>query len=199
MLLQRVIKVTFISKFHLRNFRLIDSWSHSNIEQVNSFLRNCTENENPQALYRQGLVEYFSHENLEKGLRYIKASSGSCHEGASYIFGVIMACDSSECSKELGMGVLKNIMKKKNSLLRECREKFKDTMKHQWPNKILKPNPNSCQMKDEHKMTMMMKMKNRGWLTETERAEEIECEECRCHWEVTFISYWLHGNSMYTF
>ncbi|KAI9115196.1 hypothetical protein K1719_013515 [Acacia pycnantha] len=63
----------------------VDSWSHSNIEQVNSFLRNCTENENPQALYRQGLVEYFSHENLEKGLRYIKASSGSCHEGASYI------------------------------------------------------------------------------------------------------------------
>ncbi|KAK4285181.1 hypothetical protein QN277_001913 [Acacia crassicarpa] len=179
----------------------VDSWrDNSRVEQVFSFLRNCTENENPQALYRQGLVEYFNHENLEKGLRYIKASSDSCHEGASYIFGVIMACDSTKCYQEVGMGVLKNIMKKKkkNSSLRECREKFKDIMKHQWRNKKLKPNPNSCHMKDEHKMTMT-KMKNSGWLSETERAEEIECEECRCHWEVTYISNWLHGKSMYTF
>lgn len=43
----------------------IDGWRNNDYrEQVASFLRNCIENENPEALYRQGLVFFFPPRTL---------------------------------------------------------------------------------------------------------------------------------------
>lgn len=136
--------------------------------------------------------EYFNYQNLDKGLEHIKAAASSGHEGASYVLSIILVCENHNVKQ--GMKLLKNIVITSSSTLRQCREKFENTMKHYWRNKKLEPYVNHCKMKDED-----MKKKGSGWLSESERAEEIKCEDCRCHWEVTYVCNWLEGWRKYKY
>ncbi|KAK9276742.1 hypothetical protein L1049_006278 [Liquidambar formosana] len=91
-------------------------------EQLSSFLMRCRECGNPEALFRQGLLEYFNREERELGLNYFQRATISGHIEASYILGIINLC-----SGELGIGIqlLDSIRRSRVTRVGECRRKLK--------------------------------------------------------------------------
>ncbi|KAK9181592.1 hypothetical protein WN944_024730 [Citrus x changshan-huyou] len=79
-----------------------------------SFLEKCRDSGNPEALYKQGVVEFFSYSNLEAGVAYLDIAAKSGHLGASYILGVIFLCkDDGEESNQKGMQHLDEVYRAK--------------------------------------------------------------------------------------
>ncbi|XP_043694257.1 putative F-box protein At1g67623 [Telopea speciosissima] len=57
-----------------------------------SFIRQCEENGNPEALFNHGVVEYFSTKEYESGIELLKKATDLGHEVAAYMLGLILLC-----------------------------------------------------------------------------------------------------------
>ncbi|KAF2315770.1 hypothetical protein GH714_040308 [Hevea brasiliensis] len=155
-------------------------------KQASSFLDRCKENGNPEALFRQGVVECFSQIKLESGLRCLKRAASSGHHKASYILGVILLCSENKYEPE-GMKLIEEV--KRNKKIRECRQKLKDIIWNIWlKNKfILEAKPNGCPLSHLHR-------KRDGWPSfNVDDDDDISCRECSCHREVIFVCNLLKG------
>ncbi|KAI3470904.1 hypothetical protein Pfo_027567 [Paulownia fortunei] len=64
-------------------------WHHMN-ETATHFMNRCIASENPEALYRLGMVEYFGWNNLDRSLEYLNKSASLGHVGAYYIISIIL-------------------------------------------------------------------------------------------------------------
>ncbi|XP_058192131.1 uncharacterized protein LOC131309530 [Rhododendron vialii] len=60
----------------------VNQWLKS--EEVSLFLNRCVVGGNPEALYREGMVEYFSSMRMEFGLEKLRRASEKGHAEASY-------------------------------------------------------------------------------------------------------------------
>ncbi|XP_052290359.1 putative F-box protein At1g67623 [Citrus sinensis] len=156
-----------------------------------SFLEKCRDSGNPEALYKQGVVEFFSYSNLEAGVAYLDIATKSGHLGASYILGVIFLCkddeDDDNESNQKGMQHLDKVYRAKR--LSQCRNKLQSITQTLWKNYYLKPKLNKCPSRKNHGLKV-------GWPCEVDDIELV-CETCRCHREVTFVCNILRGHHVY--
>ena len=89
-----------------------------------------------------------------------------------------------------GLRILRNMDR---FTLKECRKKFKQTVRCHWVNKKLEHKSNRCEMK-HHRMKM-----DGEWTSTCDNDGEIKCVECRCYWEVTFVCNVLEGWEKYKY
>ncbi|KAL6983842.1 hypothetical protein U1Q18_017216 [Sarracenia purpurea var. burkii] len=109
-------------------------------DEMDSFLNRCKENGNPEALYRQGMVEYFSYVRMESGLEHLKRAADKGHVEASYVYGIILLCMGGESSIQglKHLNAMKRSSKSKNlRILKECRERIKTILRTMWVNNHL--------------------------------------------------------------
>ncbi|KAH7840378.1 hypothetical protein Vadar_016186 [Vaccinium darrowii] len=150
------------------------------------FFNKCMESGNPEALYRQGVVDYFSFMRLEYGIEYLQRAANSGHDGAMYTLGIISLFSGDELIKQQGMKTLSGLKNKARASrkLRNCREELKAILRKIWvrnpfrtnPLVVGKERPICCTMKgDQHK-------RRRGW--ESDDDDDIQCDACQCDREV---------------
>ncbi|XP_022957270.1 putative F-box protein At1g67623 [Cucurbita moschata] len=55
-----------------------------------SFMEKCNNNENPETLYRKGMLEFFTHCREAFGMTYLKLSAQKGYPKACYVYGIIL-------------------------------------------------------------------------------------------------------------
>ncbi|CAK9181536.1 unnamed protein product [Ilex paraguariensis] len=154
-------------------------------EEASSFLNKCRESGNPEALYRQGVVDYFSYMRLDSALECLKKAASSGHIGALYVLGIILLFHGDEFKQE-GIQLLSGMKESKMSkrrVLKDCRENLKAIIRRIWIKNsiVLENRPVCCTMGDQHK-------KKEGWASETDEEDNYQyCQACTCDREVASI------------
>ncbi|XVF19316.1 hypothetical protein REPUB_Repub11eG0100200 [Reevesia pubescens] len=108
------------------------------------FLRICKRARNAEALYRRGMVNYFSRKKAESGLGYLKKAVEKGHVEAIYAFGIILIClgggddQHHHQLRKQGLQVVSslNVTSSKKTSLRiaSCRSKTEKLLKSMWVN-----------------------------------------------------------------
>ncbi|XP_016695575.1 putative F-box protein At1g67623 isoform X1 [Gossypium hirsutum] len=146
------------------------------------FLEKCKETGHPEALYREGVVQYFSFAKEGEGLNCLNSAAKVGHVGAAYVLGVILLC-----IEEGGKGRrLLNYVKSKKGI-GESRKKFKDVINRLWLNNFLEPKPNACPMQAQHR-------RKQRWPSDDDDDNDVSCEACGCHLQVIFVCNLLRGS-----
>ncbi|XP_057969606.1 putative F-box protein At1g67623 [Malania oleifera] len=172
-------------------------------EEASSFLRRCKECGNAEALYREGMVEYFSKMGVDSGLEYLKRAAEKGHVEASYVYGIILLCTGgqpNQRSLELLSGITKSLMvksRKSRTNIRECRRRIQAIIWSIWiKNYIIPPqmprvdHAKTCMRKGKAWQDCERPMIGTEW--EEDREEEgggdddeaVGCEACRWYYEV---------------
>ncbi|PWA82886.1 tetratricopeptide-like helical domain-containing protein [Artemisia annua] len=101
----------------------IFSWNRPS-DQVLSFLARCFEKGNAEALFRQGMTEYFKQGNVKSGLEFFKRASEKKHLEATYVYGLLLLSRGGESSKQ-GLELLNGLKSSRpgNWNVRESRDK----------------------------------------------------------------------------
>ncbi|KAH7570434.1 hypothetical protein JRO89_XS05G0106200 [Xanthoceras sorbifolium] len=66
----------------------VASWPVS--DEASSFMKRCKESSNAEALFRQGMFEYFSLSQMKSGLALLKRAAKKEHVEATYVCGIIL-------------------------------------------------------------------------------------------------------------
>ncbi|KAH7856330.1 hypothetical protein Vadar_000138 [Vaccinium darrowii] len=128
-----------LEQVSIMEFPVIHQWLKS--EKVSRFLNQCMEGGNPEALYRQGMVDYFSSMRMESGLENLKRASEKGHLKASYVYGILLMCMEGQSSTQ-GLKLL-NAVKTSNSkstrfaIFQECWERIEGVIHSMWINNHL--------------------------------------------------------------
>ncbi|KAK8703052.1 hypothetical protein V6N13_021382 [Hibiscus sabdariffa] len=144
------------------------------------FLDKCKRSGHPEALYREGVIGYFSFGKVEEGLNCLNNAAKAGHLGASYVLGVILLCV--EETEEEGRQLFNHVKAERG--IRESRKKLKDIVSVTWRKMVLKPKSNSCPMQEQHR-------RRGGWPDDSD--DEVDCEACGCHLEIIFVCSLLRG------
>ncbi|XP_021276299.1 uncharacterized protein LOC110410761 [Herrania umbratica] len=72
------------------------------------FLKRCKDAKNAEALYRTGMLNFFSKKKLESGLRYLKKAVEKDHVEAKYVYGIILICLGGEL-KQKGLQIVSSL------------------------------------------------------------------------------------------
>nr|XP_027060848.1 putative F-box protein At1g67623 [Coffea arabica] len=57
--------------------------------KVSRFLKKCRQSKNPEALYRKGVVDFFSDKHEDSALENLEEAANSGHADAAYALGII--------------------------------------------------------------------------------------------------------------
>ncbi|TYJ08036.1 hypothetical protein E1A91_A11G047200v1 [Gossypium mustelinum] len=147
------------------------------------FLEKCKETGHPEALYREGVVQYFSFAKVGEGLNCLNSAAKVGHVGAAYVLGVILLCIDKGGD---GRRLLNYVKSKKG--IGESRKKFKDVINRLWLNNFLEPKPNACPMQAQHR-------RKQRWPSDDDDDDDddVSCEACGCHLQVIFVCNLLRG------
>ncbi|XP_059633572.1 putative F-box protein At1g67623 isoform X2 [Cornus florida] len=174
-----------LQKVSMDKFPIIP-WTPS--DELISFLNRCKESGNPEALYRQGLIEYFSSLRTESGLENLKRAAEKGHAEASYVYGIILVCKGGQLKQE-GLKLLNAVMSSKPRSLRikECRRRIKSIIWRMWiHNKMVPQQLPSCNGTD------CCIRKIQTWDPEDEEIDAMNCDACRWNHEVISFCNMLH-------
>jgi hypothetical protein len=151
---------------------------------ASSFLARCKENGNPEALFRQGMVEFFSSNKPESGFQHLKNAARKGHVEAIYTCGVILVCRGGQFKQE-GIELLSSLKhyKSRHRSIKECRDKIKEILQSMWIDRreagIGPEEPES------HGRTCnCSKFNKRGWIDEE---EYTTCDYCVWDHEATLF------------
>ncbi|KAL0801181.1 hypothetical protein Bca101_056357 [Brassica carinata] len=61
-------------------------------KRLSNFYRRCRRNGNPEALYRQGIINYFRRNQKRRGLKLLSQAAKKGNKEAIYIYGLILIC-----------------------------------------------------------------------------------------------------------
>ncbi|KAL5569915.1 hypothetical protein UlMin_026490 [Ulmus minor] len=153
---------------------------------VLSFFKRCEKSGNVEALYRKGMVEYFSfHLRKKSGLEALMKAANAGHLESTYVAGVILVCSEDESTIEEGKRLLSHI--KTNQEIKECREKLEEIRRTIWlkqDEEFLRPKKLfDCPVKHNIK---------RGW---NEDEDYMHCEACKWNREIANVCRNLSGVS----
>lgn len=164
----------------LRNFRKL-LWNNS--PEFWSFIENCNNNENPESLYRKGMLEFFTHCREASGLGYLKLSAQKGYVDACYVYGIIMYASN---VKDDGLKYLKNCEMKLEYKMSECRRRVKSFVWCLWVNNKICLSENGERYCSNVKNNCMINEKRKGWdwNDEDDYYGEHACEECKWNGEV---------------
>ncbi|WOH01349.1 hypothetical protein DCAR_0520731 [Daucus carota subsp. sativus] len=147
-----------------------------------AILDRCASCENPEALYRHGIIKYFGIKKDLKnsGLKYLLRAADLRHLGAMYVIGIIMIVAGGE-GKQTGIKIICDAMKRLKTSrkeIREIREKFSSTIGRMWVKnttgveQIIRPV--CCRI---HQLA-----KPAGW--DEDEDVDLECEACWCDQQI---------------
>ncbi|XP_043694283.1 putative F-box protein At1g67623 [Telopea speciosissima] len=109
-----------------------------------SFIRQCGENGNPEALFKHGMVEYFSRLEQESGIELLKKAIDLGHEVAAYMLRLILLCtnyplkdQALEILKKVEQGCLPSSLAK----IKKCHKRSKEILRDMWTNTVSLPKP----------------------------------------------------------
>lgn len=155
-------------------------------------MKSCRENKNPEALYREGVVQYFGQSRLEIAINCLKEATNLGHMGAYYAMAVIYLFSGDELKKQEGMKILGEIKTSKTSRikLKDYRTNLKSIINKIWKSPLVLIERPVCCTIIQHKYK---NRKRTGWLTEDEIVHyEHEdgniCEACDSDFEIRLIS-----------
>ncbi|OVA19876.1 hypothetical protein BVC80_233g27 [Macleaya cordata] len=162
-------------------------WKNSS-DHVSSFLKRCEEAQNPEALYRLGMVEFFNRKEIETGRELLQKASDLGHTVATYMLGIVLLDSSDEQTMRKGRELLNNVLTKgpkrsRNEEVQDCREKSLTLLRQLWINEFLhRPKKIKCDkptcMDQAHK-------KRNEWSPNKGYDEDVvECEACKCNREL---------------
>ncbi|PWA85461.1 tetratricopeptide-like helical domain-containing protein [Artemisia annua] len=160
----------------MEKFQIIPWFQQSDSEI--SFLTNCLNKGNPEALFRQGVrclvlqIEYFQLVKVGSGLRYLKMAAEKGHPEATYVYGMIMLARGGEPGQQ-ALSLLNSMYSRLgDSKICECREKFKSVLGILWVrNKISVEEVNfKCQKRNHVNNVRRMNF--------DEDEEILKCDSC---------------------
>ncbi|KAL2462701.1 F-box family protein [Forsythia ovata] len=153
-------------------------------EEENAFLNKCSEFRNPELLYRRGVVDYFSRNQLDSAFKWLKNAASLGHIGALYVICIILLF-SDDQFKQRGINIL-SAMKKSREFRRKlkyCRRNLIKILRMIWVKNslIINHRPICCAQKDQH-------ARKEGWpSTKSEEEDNMTCDACICDTELAFI------------
>ncbi|KAF5199287.1 TRAM, LAG1 and CLN8 (TLC) lipid-sensing domain containing protein [Thalictrum thalictroides] len=150
------------------------------------FLQRCQETENREALFRLGMIEYFSHGRVELGRAFLARAVCLGHIAASYVLGIILLCTDKQSILE-GMELLRSIQRFKMV----SRERTKTILAKMWKNHFILPERSIC---SDPMCSKNTQIRNNGWnLGDGNIEEEIDCDACKCDKELQLFCNILRG------
>lgn len=157
-------------------------------DELLSFLNQCIDKGNPEAMFRQGMIEFFSLARIETGLEYLKKASEKGHVEATYVYGMILLSKGGQSSQQ-GLNILNSmkISRSKYLKIRECRAKIKAVIREMWINNSISLNEVGC--KCEEKTVYIRKRK----FDEEEDVDVLCCDACGWYREVISFSKIVGG------
>ncbi|GAB2280587.1 hypothetical protein Dimus_015217 [Dionaea muscipula] len=106
-------------------------WCHQ--EKIVSFLKHCGDCGNPDALYVEGMVNYFSHlRRREGGFDNLRRAAEKGHLEACYVLGVILARYNTKGKSVELLKLLRDVLKKSNTNIRHLRKKVEKIVRQMW-------------------------------------------------------------------
>ncbi|KAI3963618.1 hypothetical protein MKW92_036651 [Papaver armeniacum] len=163
--------------------------------EVASFLKRCEHAQNPEVLYRQGMVEFFYNNQIELGRELLQRSSNSGHTVATYVLGIIFLDSGDHQSILRGRELLNRILTKRSNNktsrgedVEACRKKSRRVIRQLWVNNSL--NPSQSQACNSSRCTTGQKNVN-GWSSNYE--DMSDCEICRCNREFSHFTKMVLG------
>ncbi|KAI9402749.1 hypothetical protein POPTR_001G321400v4 [Populus trichocarpa] len=146
-----------IEKFPVIPWRI----SHS----ASCFLDSCKENGNPEALFRQGMFEFFSSKKPESGFQHLEKAAKKGHVEAIHTCGIIIVCHGGQFKQE-GIELLSSSKscKSRHWTIKECRNKIKGILQSMWIDK----SEGDIGPKNHGRTCNCSKFTKRGWIDEEE-------------------------------
>ncbi|KAL0456849.1 UNVERIFIED_CONTAM: hypothetical protein Slati_1024100 [Sesamum latifolium] len=152
-------------------------------EKQQSFLTKCKECQNPEIMYRQGVLDYFTGKRPESALGHLQRASNANHIGALYVTCIILLFSGDDELKAAGVRSMA-FLKKSNNVrrkLKEHRDKLKNMLMRMWvENPALRRRPVCCTRRDNHR-------RKRGWV-DFDVEEDVHCEGCSADCEIRFLA-----------
>lgn len=164
-------------------------------DEVLSFLNSCKDRGNPEALFRQGMIECFSSGRGELGLEYLKKATEKGHIEATYVYGIILLSKGGQSSQE-GLKLLNSVMNNprlESRKIRDCRARINDIIRTMWiDHSIVRRQVNPACTCHEREKTSFARKVGGSW-NYTEEDEVISCDTCRWNREVVSFCKMLRG------
>ncbi|EXC25503.1 hypothetical protein L484_009811 [Morus notabilis] len=172
-------------KISLDDFFVVDIYLNA---EATSFFNRCLECGNLEALYQQGLFEYFTdHRRKQSGLALLEKAANSSHLGASYVLGITLICSGDENAQRAGLELVANI---KTSLqMQECRKKLAKSAGSLWKPRdvdFLKPKLLTCPFPDRKRSSWHLVGEENGY-------DHLHCESCILNREIIHVCRMLSG------
>ncbi|XP_027164823.1 putative F-box protein At1g67623 [Coffea eugenioides] len=157
-------------------------WSKN--DQVSRFLKKCRESKNPEALYRKGVVDYFTDKHEDSALECLEEAAISGHADAAYALEIIYIFLGGDELKRKGMRLLSGLKKSRILYAKQFhpRHNLRALLRMIWVKNplFLKPTPICCAMTHERKTS--------SWPMDADDVEEEStCEACACDEEIGAI------------
>ncbi|KAJ9169374.1 hypothetical protein P3X46_017577 [Hevea brasiliensis] len=100
---------------------------------LSSFLARCTESGNPEALFRQGMMDYFFNWQNDSGLKFLERAASKGHPAATYVYGIILVRSVGHELRNKGVKLLTDLKRSTSSLgITECRKKAYSILQPTW-------------------------------------------------------------------
>ncbi|XP_052187712.1 putative F-box protein At1g67623 [Diospyros lotus] len=160
-----------LERISIEKIPLIHEWLKH--EEASLFFKRCLESGNPEALYRQGMVEYFTFLKVESGLDHLKTAMQKGHVEASYVYGMILFCSGGEWSLQ-GLQILTTLV---IGNIPKCRERINKMMRAMWVNNInvVVPRQSRFCNHEEEEGNIRLTVTWDGY----EQVMDVDCEACR--------------------
>ncbi|KAJ9176225.1 hypothetical protein P3X46_011563 [Hevea brasiliensis] len=177
---------------------------------ASSFLERCKKSGNPEALFRQGMIDYFSTLKYDSGLKFLEKAASKGHAEAIYVYGMILLCYGGDLRNN-GVKLLSDLKRSKSSLfITECRKKVKRIVWSMWVNNYIigigpaeeeeYTNRRPCTHHNTKALCSFTasQTKNRtGWTSSLEDFEDdpLSCDSCLWELEATLFCKMLRTGS----
>ena len=162
-------------------------------KKASSFLKLCLKSGNPESLFRQGVIDYFSLGRIKSGLEYLKRAADKGHLEATYLYGIILLCSEGELKQE-GLRILSSLKRSNSGGLKECRKRTKTMMQSGfWVRNFIGIRQQVLCCRKEPCQVLK---RNSGWEPndfELDADDDALCDACSCNCEVEWFSNVLPG------
>ncbi|KAL4638718.1 putative F-box protein At1g67623 [Castanea sativa] len=161
-------------------------------KKASSFLELCLKFGNPESLFRQGVIDYFSLGRIKSGLEYLKRAADKGHLEATYVYGIILLCSEGELKQE-GLRILSSLKRSNSGGMKECRKRTKTLMQSGfWVRNFIVRQLVMCCREEPCQVLI----RNSGWESndiELDADDDALCDACSCNCEVKWFSNILPG------
>ncbi|KAF6176523.1 hypothetical protein GIB67_007906 [Kingdonia uniflora] len=164
--------------------------SSPKFQSFESFVQNCANNSNSEALYRLGMVAFFGKSEADLGLSLLEQAANHGHKVASYVLGIILISSVDVDSRVKGVELLKKIQR--DGGISRCRIESNKILGRMWLKNILSHQKPMCEnqfcKKDGGR-------KGSKWASDDKEDDVIfDCEDCKWDYTIKLFNKMLSGH-----